>query len=123
MRRFGYDDTWSVVNRSEVQPVWTIPEDESLEDIHTGQEFVGRYTFDMKGGFQSRNALIHARNQMLKEAKRMNCNVLIREGWSLTALQRGQDCRIEIVYQGRPARSHILQGAREPPFLSYLPSK
>jgi len=124
MHHFGNEDSWSVVDRAQVQPVWTIDDDASIEDIHTGQEIVGRYTFDMKGGFQQRRALLHARNQIMKQAERMGCNVLIREGWSVTALRRGEkDYRLEVVYHARPAQSEYLRSAKEPPFLAYLAPK
>ncbi|EJT97954.1 hypothetical protein DACRYDRAFT_18458 [Dacryopinax primogenitus] len=124
MHRFGNDDTWSIVDRAEVRPVWTIDEDAVFDDIHTGHEIVGRYTFDMKGGFQQRKALRHARGQMIKTAKEMGWNVFIREGWSVTSLRRGEnDFRLEVVYRARPAQSECLSSAKEPPFLTYLPSK
>ncbi|KZO94981.1 hypothetical protein CALVIDRAFT_185985 [Calocera viscosa TUFC12733] len=124
MHHYGNEDTWSVADRAQVNPVWTIDDDALIDDIHAGNEIVGRYTFDMKGTFQPRRALLHARKQIQKEAERMGCNLLIREGWSVTALRRGEkDLRIEVVYRARPAQSDVLRSAKEPPFLNYLPQK
>ncbi|KZT61096.1 hypothetical protein CALCODRAFT_59439 [Calocera cornea HHB12733] len=139
---YGNKDTWAVADRAQVNPVWTIDDDACtslrsgvldkeadsycavIDDIHAGQEIVGRYTFDMKGTFQPRRALLHARKQIIKEAERMGCNVLIREGWSVTVLRRGdKDLRIEVVYRARPAQSEGIRSAKEPPFLNYLPPK
>ena len=69
-----------------------------------------------------RKALIFARQQLLDEVAKKDCNVLLLEGWSLTILRKGRHCRIEVQYNGRGAladgKPDLAQ--RPPPFLELL---
>jgi len=114
------DMGWSIVDTREVSPVWTILDDDPLEDLLVGPEIRGTYVFDMKKDFRSRRALTFARKQMLDQARQLECNLLIREGWRMSMMRRGESCRIEVTYVARPAQSSYLLNATKPPFVDSL---
>ena len=98
-------------------------------------------------GNYGRKALIFARQQLLEEMAKKDCNVLLCEGyvnhfrrvvddhnltssiciimsysWHLTVLRRGKQYRIEVQYKGRGAlaRGKPTMTHRQPPFIELL---
>ncbi|EJD04365.1 uncharacterized protein FOMMEDRAFT_83102 [Fomitiporia mediterranea MF3/22] len=135
------DAPWEVVDHKSVQPVPTFYDDEDVDIIHlSSAETRGTYVFESHSGASSkrssgwasqstrsgaehgRKALIFARQQLLREVAKKDCNVLLLEGWSLTVLRKGKRVRFEVQYSGRGAlaagKPDIAH--RQPPFIELL---
>lgn len=122
---------WEVVDNKFVDPVPTYLRHEKL-NIHSVCESDLRrtYIFDIgsrkKGrGYAGHPDLHHAlsfsREQLLEEAAKLGYNALVIEGWQLTILRRAKHHRIEVRYNGRPARvSGKLPSTRSPPCIGIL---
>ncbi|KAE9410820.1 hypothetical protein BT96DRAFT_930798 [Gymnopus androsaceus JB14] len=108
------ESPWEVVERKAVDPVSMYPEDEEA----------GTYVFELpndKSEADVRNAIVIARQQLLKEVAKKGFNILLSESWNLTIYRRGKHYRIEVRYCGRPAHTlGKLPSIHPPPFMEVL---
>ncbi|GLB36372.1 hypothetical protein LshimejAT787_0306600 [Lyophyllum shimeji] len=116
---------WEVVDSRAVDPVPMYYEDEDLDIAVVGEtDTRGTYVFEVKPGRTPpdlRRAVEFARQQLLHEVIKNGYNILLLESWQLTVYRRGKDHRIEVQYNGRPARAlGKLPGRRPPPFMGVL---
>lgn len=113
---------WEVVDHRDVIPVPMWDEDEDLEIAYTHHANISyRFVHDLRAATDLRKAVQLARCQLLQDANRLKCNVLLSEGWRCTLMRQGQRHRVEVVYSGRPARA-MGQIVRfpQPPFIGVL---
>ncbi|KAF8640754.1 hypothetical protein AX17_000404 [Amanita inopinata Kibby_2008] len=116
---------WEVVDSRAVEPVLMFDDDDEIEIEVIGEvDIVGTYVFDVKawrGSKQVPNALVFARQQLLREVTNKGYNVLLHESWTATVYRRAKDHRVEIRYGGRPARVVGKVNVHAcPPFLGIL---
>ncbi|KAF4605433.1 hypothetical protein EYR40_004217 [Pleurotus pulmonarius] len=110
---------WEVVDSKSVHPVPMYYEDEDIDIVTVAEaDTCGTYVFDVKNwkrGNELRNAVLFAQKQLLKNVSNNGYNVLLLESWQLTVLRRGKHHRVEVRYNGRPARAVGKQPSRRPP--------
>ncbi|KAH8120632.1 hypothetical protein DFH11DRAFT_1499084 [Phellopilus nigrolimitatus] len=126
---------WEVVDSKSVQPVPSFFDDEDVDILRlSAAETRGTYVFEQrpsksKGPYvhadaDGRKALIFAREQLLAEVAKKDCNVLLLEGWRVTIMRKGKRQRIEVQYNGRGALAtgKPALARRQPPFMELLGS-
>lgn len=96
-----------------------------LDIVSVGEvDTCGTYVFhveQLKNAADLRNAVVFARQQLLKEVGKKGFNVLLSESWDLTIYRRGKRHRVQVNYSGRPARiDGDLPALRPPPFMQVL---
>jgi len=117
---------WEVVDSKAVEPVHMYyDEDKDLDIESVGEvDTCGTYVFhvgQLKNAADLRNAVVFARQQLLKEVGKKGFNVLLSESWDLTIYRRGKRHRVQVNYSGRPARVvGDLPALRPPPFMQVL---
>ncbi|KAJ7169647.1 hypothetical protein C8R46DRAFT_204701 [Mycena filopes] len=119
---------WEVVDSKAIEPVSMFyDEDKDLDIMSVGDaDTCGTYVFNvgqLKNVDELRNAVVFARQQLLKEIGKKGFNVLLSESWDVTIYRRGKRHRVQVNYSGRPA--HIvgdLPTLRPPPFIQVLQS-
>jgi len=117
---------WEVVDSKAIEPVSNYyDEDKELDIVSVGQaDTCGTYVFhveQLNNVATLRNAVVFAREQVLKTVAKKGFNVLLSESWNLTIYRRGKRHRVQVEYNGRPA--HItgdLPALRPPPFMQVL---
>ncbi|KAJ7102163.1 hypothetical protein B0H15DRAFT_768417 [Mycena belliarum] len=107
---------WEVVDSKAIEP---------LDIVSVGEaDTCGTYVFhveQLRNAESLRDAVVFARQQLLREVGKRGFNVLLSESWSLTIYRRGKRHRVEVGYNGRPA--HVLGDLpplRPPPFMQVL---
>ncbi|KAF8895052.1 hypothetical protein CPB84DRAFT_1848384 [Gymnopilus junonius] len=120
---------WEVVDSRSVDPVPMYYEDEDLEIILIKETNVRRsYSFEIKRESRDKklllNAVVFAREQLMKEIKQNGYNILLLESWRVTLLRKGKQHRIEVEYSGRPAIASETNKVNKPnpPFMAILQS-
>ncbi|KAJ6627165.1 hypothetical protein B0H10DRAFT_423093 [Mycena sp. CBHHK59/15] len=117
---------WEVVESKTVEPVPTYyDEDKDVDIVSVGEaDTCGTYVFDveqLKNAADLRNVVVFARQQLLNEVGKKGYNTLLLESWNLTIYRRGKRHRVQVEYNGRPARVvGDLPPQRPPPFLQIL---
>ncbi|KAJ7492854.1 hypothetical protein FB451DRAFT_552935 [Mycena latifolia] len=117
---------WEVVDSKAIEPVpMYYDEDKELDIVSVGEaDTCGTYVFhvgQLKNAGDLRNAVVFARQQLLREIGKKGFNVLLSESWNLTIYRRGKRHRVEVAYNGRPARVlGDLPQLRPPPFMQIL---
>ncbi|KAF9014927.1 hypothetical protein BDQ17DRAFT_1340196 [Cyathus striatus] len=112
---------WEVVDNRSVDPFPYL-------DIMTVNEVDtrGTYVFEAKHPRQYSdlsNAVVFARQQLMKEVIKKGFNILMIESWSVTVYRREKVHRIEVQYSGRAARAlGKIPVQRPPPFIGVLRS-
>ncbi|KAJ3793627.1 hypothetical protein GGU11DRAFT_691432 [Lentinula aff. detonsa] len=119
------ESPWEVVERKTVDPVRMYGD----EELHIARvndvDICGTYVFDVKKHGQSdadvRNAVVIARQQLLREITTKGFNILLTESWNLTVYRQVKHRRIEVRYCGRPAHATgKLPSIHAPPFMDVL---
>ncbi|KAF5377552.1 hypothetical protein D9615_005201 [Tricholomella constricta] len=116
---------WEVVDSRAVDAIPMYYEDEELDIAIVGEaDTRGTYVFEVnprKKAPDLRKAVEFARQQLLEEVVKKGYNILLLESWQLTVYRRGKEHRIEVQYNGRPARAQgKLPARRPPPFMAVL---
>ncbi|KAJ7932637.1 hypothetical protein B0H13DRAFT_1956309 [Mycena leptocephala] len=117
---------WEVVDNKAIEPVsMYYDEDKELDIVSMSEgDTCGTYVFhvdQLKNVADLRNAVVFARQQLLQEVGKKGFNVLLSEGWDMTIFRRGKRHRVQVNYNGRPARIvGDLPALRPPPFMQVL---
>ncbi|KDQ13702.1 hypothetical protein BOTBODRAFT_33401 [Botryobasidium botryosum FD-172 SS1] len=113
---------WETVDHQAVSPTPMYYNEDDLDiSLVYPHDVRGTYIFDMRSNvYQCRQTLVVAQRQLLREVSKLGCNILLHEGWTITTLRKGKALRIEVRYQGRPARADNPPKTPKPPFLSTL---
>ncbi|KAJ7139892.1 hypothetical protein C8R44DRAFT_828266 [Mycena epipterygia] len=117
---------WEVVGSKAIEPVPTYyDEDKDVDIVAVGNaDMCGTYVFhveQLKNAADLRNAVVFARQQLLQAVNKKGFNVLLSESWNLTIYRRGKRHRVQVEYNGRPARVFgDLPALRPPPFMQVL---
>ncbi|KIM48437.1 hypothetical protein M413DRAFT_440169 [Hebeloma cylindrosporum] len=116
---------WEVVDSRSVDPVPMYYEDEDLDLVSVKDTNVRRtYVLELKRDARQqndlRNAVVFAREQLLKEITKSGYNALLLESWRVTLLRKAKLHRVEVEYSGRPALAQNKAKRRHPPFMAVL---
>ncbi|KAJ7706429.1 hypothetical protein B0H17DRAFT_1002123 [Mycena rosella] len=119
---------WEVVDSKAIEPVSMYYDEDKgayLDIVSVGDaDTCGTYVFhveQLKNAEDLRNAVVFAREQLLQNIGKKGFNVLLSESWNLTIYRRGKRHRVEVEYNGRPARVlGDLPTLRPPPFMQVL---
>ncbi|KAK7064422.1 hypothetical protein R3P38DRAFT_2824401 [Favolaschia claudopus] len=117
---------WEVVDSKAIEPVHMYYDEDKDFDISSigDVDSCGRYVFQVQQSNNTtelQNAVVFARQQLLKEVGKKGYNVLLSESWDLTIYRRGKRHRVQVNYCGRPARIvGDLPTLRPPPFMQVL---
>ncbi|KAJ7751935.1 hypothetical protein DFH07DRAFT_524414 [Mycena maculata] len=117
---------WEVVDSKAIEPVSNYyDEDKDLDIVSVGEaDTCGKYLFhveQLNNAADLPNTVVFARQQLLQEVGKKGFNVLLSESWNLTIYRRGKRYRVEVEYNGRPARIvGDLPALRPPPFMQVL---
>ncbi|KAF7339848.1 hypothetical protein MVEN_01901600 [Mycena venus] len=134
---------WEVVDSKAIEPVHMYyDEDKDFDIVSIGEtDTCGTYVFHvdkLKNAADLRNAVVFARQQLLKEVGKKGFNILLSErlelclnavhvievaaiSWDLTIYRRAMRHRVQVTYCGRPARiDGDLPALRPPPFMQVL---
>ncbi|KAJ6604419.1 hypothetical protein DFH09DRAFT_898337 [Mycena vulgaris] len=118
---------WEVVDSKAIEPVPTYYDEDkgtSISYLWAMPTCVEHYIFhvdQLKNAEDLRNAVVFARQQLLREVGKKGFNVLLSESWNMTIYRRGKRHRVQVEYNGRPARVlGDLPALRPPPFMQVL---
>ncbi|KAJ7293346.1 hypothetical protein C8J57DRAFT_1042995 [Mycena rebaudengoi] len=117
---------WEVVDSKTVEPVPVYyDQDKELDVVSVGEaDMCGTYVFEveqLKNAAELQKLVTFARQQLFQVVSKKGFNILLLESWSLTIYRRGKRHRVQVEYNGRPARIvGDLPPLRPPPFMQVL---
>ncbi|KAF8898352.1 hypothetical protein BD779DRAFT_1483476 [Infundibulicybe gibba] len=116
---------WEVVDSKAIEPVPMYYDDDDLDIVAIGEtDTRGTYTFDVKHRSSQRRecqeAVIFSRQQLMQEILKKGYNTLLVESWRITLFRRVKHYRVEVQYNGRPARVMGKLPTQRPPFMAVL---